>query len=381
MKILVLTKRQYMAKDLIDDHFGRFWELPFELAALGHDIKGLTLSYRSRAEGDFIERDGKDKPAITWSSVNLMRGYFPQIERYARRALEIAQQFRPDIIWACSDAYHAIFGRWLAKRTNARHVIDLYDNFEAFSASKIPGVLPAFRQALKAADGVTAFSTRLAGHVERSCSRTKPTVVIANGIRKSLFGPRDKNVSRQRLGLPSNGVIIGTAGALHESRGIEILFQAYQALTHEIDDLHLALAGPRRPRLAIPVGARVHDLANLPHQNVADFLNALDLAVICYRNSAQGEISFPQKAYEIVACRTPLVAARVGSMIELLENYPECLFQPENPVSLVQAIRRQLKHKTVVELPVPSWNDSARRLSAFFQQLLADDPISDMSLS
>jgi hypothetical protein len=68
-------------------------------------------------------------------------------------------------------------------------------------------------------------------------------------------------------------------------------------------------------------------------------------------------------------------------MTELLESYPECLFQPENPVSLVQAIRRQLKNKTVVEIPVPSWNDSARRLSAFFQQLLADDPISDMSLS
>jgi glycosyltransferase involved in cell wall biosynthesis len=381
MKILVLTKRQYMAKDLIDDHFGRFWELPFELARLGHDIKGLTLSYRRRAEGDSIERNGPNKVGVAWSSINLMRGYFPQIERYARRALGIAQQFRPDIIWACSDTYHAIFGSWLAKKTDARNVIDLYDNFEAFRASKIPGVLPAFRQAVKAADGVTAFSTRLAGHVERSCPRTKPSIVIENGIRKDVFGPRDKNACRKRLGLPIDSIIIGTAGALDKSRGIETLFQAYQALTHEIDDLHLALAGPRRPRLAIPVGARVHDLANLPNRNVAEFLNALDLAVICYRNSAQGEISFPQKAYEIVACRTPLVAARVGSMIELLENYPECLFQAENPVSLVQAIRRQLKHKTVVELPVPSWNDSARRLSAFFQQLLADDPISDMSLS
>jgi glycosyltransferase involved in cell wall biosynthesis len=150
-------------------------------------LRGLTLSYRRRAEGDFIE---PDKFHVVWNSVNLMRGYFPQIERYARRALEIAQQFRPDIIWACSDAYHAIFGRWLAKRTTARHVIDLYDNFEAFSASKIPGVLSAFRRAVKAADGVTAFSARLAGHVERSCPRTKPTVVIENGIRKDLFGPR-----------------------------------------------------------------------------------------------------------------------------------------------------------------------------------------------
>lgn len=381
MRILVLSKRQYMAKDLIDDHFGRFWELPFELAALGHEIKGLTLSYRRRAEGDFIERDGPDKVYVAWNSVNLMRGYLPQIERYARCALQLAQEFCPDIIWACSDAYHAIFGSWLAKKTGARYVIDLYDNFEAFTASKVPGVLPAFRRAVNWADGVTAFSTRLAGYVERSCPRTKPTVVIGNGIRKELFGPRDKDACRERLGLPIGSIIIGTAGALDESRGIDTLFRAFQALAHERDDLHLALAGPRRPRLAIPVGARVHDLANLPHRNVAEFLNALDLAVICYRNSTQGDISFPQKTYEIVACRTPVIAARVGSMIELFEKYPDCLFEPENPASLAQAIRRQLEHKKIVDLPVPSWNDSARRLSAFFQEVLAGDATSKINSS
>jgi teichuronic acid biosynthesis glycosyltransferase TuaC len=43
MKILVLTKRQYMGKDLLDDRFGRFRELPLELARLGHEvIGGLT---------------------------------------------------------------------------------------------------------------------------------------------------------------------------------------------------------------------------------------------------------------------------------------------------------------------------------------------------
>ena len=381
MRILVLTKRQYMAKDLIDDHFGRFWELPFELARLGHEIKGLTLSYRRRAEGESMEGDGANRLQVAWSSVNLMHGYLPQIERYVRRALQIARQFRPDIIWSCSDAYHAIFGRWLAKRVNARHVIDLYDNFEAFSASKLPGILPAFRRAVKAADGVTAFSSRLAGHVERSYQRTKAIAVIENGIRKDIFRPRDKKLCRQRLGLPSSSIIIGTAGALDKSRGIETLFEAYQALTREMDDLHLALAGPRNSRLTIPRGARVHDLANLPHDNVPEFLNTLDLAVICYRDSPQGQMSFPQKAYEIVACRTPFVAARVGSMIEVLDKYPDCLFEPENPVSLAQAIQRQLKQKTIVETSVPSWNDSAMRLSTFFQELLAADSSSKIIFS
>ena len=36
MRILVLSKRQYMNKDLIDDLYGRFRELPLALAGLGH---------------------------------------------------------------------------------------------------------------------------------------------------------------------------------------------------------------------------------------------------------------------------------------------------------------------------------------------------------
>ena len=48
MRILVLTKRQYMGMDLLDDRFGRFRELPLELARLGHQVHGLCLSYRAR---------------------------------------------------------------------------------------------------------------------------------------------------------------------------------------------------------------------------------------------------------------------------------------------------------------------------------------------
>src|SRR4030095_17117421 len=55
MKILVLTKRQYMGKDLLDDRFGRFRELPLELARLDHQVHGLCLSYRARNEAQVID--------------------------------------------------------------------------------------------------------------------------------------------------------------------------------------------------------------------------------------------------------------------------------------------------------------------------------------
>ncbi len=306
---------------------------------------------------------------MTWDSVNLLNGYLPQIERYTRRALQICRGFCPDIIWACSDAYHAIFGNWLAKRVQSKCVIDLYDNFEAFKASQFPGVVPLFRRAVRAADGITAFSKRLADHVARTYMRTKPISVIESGAGPNLFFPRERTECRRHFGLPQDAKIIGTAGALYRSRGIETLFKAFEQLSAEGDDLHLLLAGPRDREMSIPAGRRVHDLAELPHAEVPLLYNSLDVAVVCYRHSAQGEYSFPQKAYEIIACRVPLVAAAVGSMNELLLNYPDCLYEPENPSALATAIRGQLQTRKVIDIPAPSWADSAKHLSNFFLQV------------
>jgi glycosyltransferase involved in cell wall biosynthesis len=363
-----------MGKDLIDDYFGRFRELPLELARLGHEVQGLALSYRPRAEGTFVDGDGSGSARVIWHSVNLMNGVLPKFQIYKRRSLQLSHEFKPDLIWACSDAYHAIFGSWLAKRVGARCVIDLYDNFESFSASRFPGVLPLFRRAVRAADGVTSFSQRLADYVVRTYMRTKPTSIIENGARKDLFYPQDRNKCRRQLGLPENVIVIGTAGALHSSRGIETLFKAFEQLSAEIGNIHLALAGPREHRMRIPMGPRVHDFKELPHESVPAFVNALDVAVICYRHSAQGKFSFPQKAYEIVACRVPLVAAAVGSMNELLRDHPFCLYEPENSTSLAYAIRRQLQAKTIIEPPIPSWAESALRLSDFFAEIMGGRP-------
>ena len=50
MQILVLTKRQYMNKDLIDDRFGRFREIPLEMALKKHKVYGICLSYKKKED-------------------------------------------------------------------------------------------------------------------------------------------------------------------------------------------------------------------------------------------------------------------------------------------------------------------------------------------
>ena len=51
MKILVLTKRQYMGKDLLDDRFGRFRELPLEFALRGEVLHHDNSIERSAGLG------------------------------------------------------------------------------------------------------------------------------------------------------------------------------------------------------------------------------------------------------------------------------------------------------------------------------------------
>jgi teichuronic acid biosynthesis glycosyltransferase TuaC len=376
MKILVLSKRQYMGKDLIDDRFGRFRELPLELARLGHEVQGISLSYRPRAEGSIIDSAPCQDGQVIWHSLNLINGFVPALKSYFKHVRHLLHGFRPDVIWACSDAYHAIFGYRLSRQCQARCIIDLYDNFEAFGATKLPLVLALFKRAVRGADGVTCFSQRLAERIVQNYSRVKPTAVIESGVNTELFFPQDRLLCRQLLGLPEDATLIGMAGALHRSRDVDSLFRAFQILATENHRLNLVLAGARERGLRVPKGPRVHDLKTLPHERVPTFINSLNLSVIGYRDSVQGRYSFPQKAYEILACHAPLIAAAVGTMQDLLKDQPGCLFQPGHPESLAAAARSQLKSPVELNIPVPSWRTLARHLEGFFERICAGQVLS-----
>lgn len=355
-----------MGKDLLDDRFGRFRELPLELAKLGHEVMGVCLSYRQRTQGLLKDSDPDSPASVSWFALNVGRLVIPGLVRYWFQVKELLKNSRPDLIWACSDSFHVVFGVWIARLFRTKCVVDLYDNFEAFPATRLTGILPFFKRALQNADGITCFSKRLADHIFHHYGRKNSIAVIESGVRTDLFYPRDRSECRRRLGLPQDAKIIGTAGALYRNRGIDTLFRGFELLSAQDDSIHLAIAGSREPRIEIPQGPKIHDLGILPWDNVPLLISALDVAASCYQNSELGRYSFPQKAYEIMACQTPIVSAAVGTMIDLLSSHPQCLFEPDNPESLAQAVRLQLRKPTKIDRKVPSWSDTAQYLEAFF---------------
>jgi len=359
VRILVLCKRQYMSKDLLDDRYGRFREIPLALSEMGHAVTGLCLSYADRNQGRIW--DGQ----VCWDSLNAGRSKLPGLMRFVAKAGKMAAH--ADIIWACSDSFYGIIGLWAARWNRIPLVFDLYDNFEFYLAARLPVVKQLYRLAVRKADVVTCISAPLKDLVA-SYGRIEKVSVLENAVRADLFQPLDKAACRRALGLPEDAVIVGTAGALYRNRGIEALYSAAENLQARHPNLHLAVAGPRNT--PPPADKWVHDLGIMPLDAVPTLYNALDVAVICNRDNAFGRFCHPQKAAEILACNVPVVAARVGSLARLFETSPDWLYEPDNSVSLAAAISHRIGHAATNYDPVADWRDQAFKLEQWMAGVL-----------
>lgn len=340
-----------MNKDLIDDRFGRFREIPLALAQKGHKVQGLCLSYSDKKEGLF--HDGP----VTWRSINATPLLFPGLLRFILGARTLSK--KADVIWACSDSIYGIIGHMLSTKYGIPLIFDLYDNFEYFLMARLPGIKQFYRYVVKNCDAVTCVSRPLANLVTSS-GRNKPTFILENAVRKDLFLPMSKEECRKALNLPQHVCIIGTAGALTKNRGIKVLFEAFDILREKNENIHLAVAGPRN--LTIPKDIKIHDLDILPLEKVPLLLNSLDVGVICNQKNDFGKYCFPQKTRELMACNIPIVVANIGSMKELFSDKSEWLYEPGDKGSLSSVLEYRLFDRhTEYETP-PSWSNLASTL-------------------
>ncbi len=369
MKILAISKRQYTNLDLIDDKFGRIRELPIVMSQLGHEVSGICLSYRSRKEG--IYKDQKNDASVKWYSLNLKRLFHFGANSYYSALNTIIGEKKPDLIWASSDALHIILGALIAWKFKIPFVADLYDNYESFQAIRLIGGKGVFRYALKHADGITCVSHPLAGFIRKTVEFEGPVHVIENAVVQGAFYPRNKLACRRQLGLPDEGFFIGTAGAISKSRGVEVLFDAFQSLVNKEPNIRLVFAGHCDKGLELPENNRIHYLGVLPPDKVPVLLSALDIQVICNKDSTFGKYCFPQKFYEAVACQTPVVAAAVGSMPKLLEHYQDHLFEPGNARELEFVLQQRMQRPTSMHLNAATWDARGLELESFFQEILS----------
>lgn len=364
MKILVICKRQYTNRDLIDDSYGRLFEIPEELTKVGHEVQGITISYRKKTEGVFKPKN------VVWHSIN---GYpFINFIKISKAINALIIEFNPDIIWASSDVFILYSAVRICKKKKIPIVIDFYDNYESFGLTKLPFVKSLLANSCRNSSGITSVTRILSQLISQNYKiHSVPIIEIGNAASHHFF-PIDKKTARNHLGLPENGLLIGTAGALDKSRGIEILFKAFSELKKRNESLFLVIAGPRDNTINKHPKENIIDLGILEPRLVPFLFNSLDIAVICNKNSEFGKYCYPQKYEEIIACHTPVLAANIGELALKLSASPKNIFEPDNPKDLIEKIELMLNssHDVQKKTLAATWQERAYQLHIFLLKLI-----------
>lgn len=355
MRIAFLCKRRYTGKDVVADRFGRMHEIPWQLACLGHEVRGFCLDYHRSGDTNVVY-DAVPAGSMSWNARSLGRLRLPGLMAYPWQLLRQLHADRPDLLLGASDIPHAVLTAWLSKHLGVPYALDLYDNFEGFGQARIPGAVPALRWAVRGAGLVVTVSEPLRDWVQTEYARTEPVLVMPNAIDKAVFRVDSRLAARQRLSLPPDAELVGTAGGLYRSKGLDTLYAAWPTIAAMRPRARLVLAGPtEEARLPLPQGDKVHYLGNLRHAQVADVFNALDVGVVTVADSTFGRYCFPQKAYEMLACGLPVVASDVGVMSGLLQDFPQLLYRPNDASGLAQAVAYQLDAQVSVPLHTHDW--------------------------
>lgn len=368
MRIAFLCKRRYMGKDVIDDRYARLYEIPFQLARLGHEVHGFCLGYQSQAEGIVEHEAGPGR--LVWHARSLNRSVLPRLIGYPGWLSAQLRRVNPDLLIGASDIPHVALTGWLANRLGLPYAIDLYDNFEGFGQARLPGFKTALRRATRHAGLVTTTSDALHDLVRDGYAAKGKVISMPSTVDLSLFTRGDSGAARKALGLPAEALLVGTAGGLHEDKGVGTLYDAWPRIEAALPNVHLVLAGPIDSSLPPPSGPRVHYLGMLSHTRAATLFQSLDVGVIYLRDTTFGRYCFPQKAYEMLSCGLAVVAADVGAMPSLLADVPQARYRPDDPSDLARAVQAQLEAPKHPNIAIESWETIIARLEPDLMKLI-----------
>ncbi|MBU1043911.1 MAG: glycosyltransferase family 4 protein [Candidatus Omnitrophica bacterium] len=286
------------------------------------------------------------------------------------------KEFPFDVIlstWAYPDA----FGSYLiAKMLKKPIAIKVHgSDINAYSAYFLRRKM--IRWALSNCDKVIAVSNGLKEAMIKIGVPQEKIDVIPNGVDSNLFKPMDIGECRKKLNLPINSKIILYLGNFVSGKKLDVLIDAFYALSRLDKDILLLLVGDgtmrnvlrekvnklRIAHCVVFAGRQLHSKMNL-------YINACN--VLCLPSMSEG---CPNVILESWACGKPVVATKVKGITELfISNERGILVEPDNVESLVRGLSQALmldwdcvflKEQVLCN----SWGDNAKSLFKILQDI------------
>jgi D-inositol-3-phosphate glycosyltransferase len=208
------------------------------------------------------------------------------------------------------------------------------------------------------------------------------------GVDHRLFRPGSQQSARRRLGLGPGPVVL-FVGRIQPLKGVDVLLEAFGRIEKIYPEATLLIVGgPSGPRgqrellmlrqraVGLGVLGRVKFYGPLPHGLLADFYRAADVVVVPSRAESFGLV-----AAEAQACGTPVVAAKVGGLVYVVDDgVTGVLVDGWNPADYAEildrlladdGLRKKMSEASVIWAKRFSWDATVRRYLELYKGVLA----------
>ncbi|MFO7655402.1 MAG: glycosyltransferase family 4 protein [Candidatus Krumholzibacteriia bacterium] len=306
------------------------------LAAEGHEVDLLTY-----AEGDAREYPrlthrrlprvpgvGKVPPGFSWKKAIYSSLLIPA-------ALRLARGRRYDLVHAVEEA---VFVAMLLKRIYSLPFV--YDMDSALARQLVdkarwlrplsPVFRAAERTAIRQAVAVIAVCPALVAHAN-ACGAQRS--VLLQDVALLDDRPPGREATDLRQGLAASAMLILYVGNLERYQGVDLLLEGFAAARRRGSDAALAVIGgvpadvERYRRLAsqLGIGHEVRFLGPRPLEDLGAYLAQADV-VVSPRTRGNNT---PMKVYSYLASGKPLLATKIDSHTQVLDDEVACLVTPD----------------------------------------------------
>lgn len=258
-----------------------------------------------------------------------------------RLAARLLKNGSYDLVYTHEEA--SLFGAWMKKNRSISHLYDMHSllsqqmfNFRVPFAKLLSRVWRKLeRWAMQRSDAIIAICPELETSIH-SLNIDKPVIVIENsGIAEFLDGVDRESVDRLRVSFPwPDRFVIGYIGTFEPYQGVDILLEAASEVIR---------SKPQRTPGWVLVGipsdellnwkSRVRKLDLLPHVHLVPKVSPEDAAI--YQKAVNLLVSprirgtnTPLKIYSYLASGTPILATRLKTHTQVLDDRISILVEP-----------------------------------------------------
>ncbi|WP_241521652.1 glycosyltransferase family 4 protein [Arthrobacter pityocampae] len=330
--------------------------------------------------------------------VPMARGFDRRIQQQAEELLRLALEIKPAVLHTTTPFVNGIVTEQVARALGIPWVYEARGQLaDTWAANRPARVKTSERyklftdreaQVMRKASLVVTLGEAMKRGIMRSGVPQDRILLSPNGVGEEFLDePVSAPAARELVGLPREGVFVGTVSSLVDYEGLDTLLRAVALLAPTHPELRCLIVGdgsaaPALRSLAeeLKITSRVIFTGRVPRHDARTFHQALDVFVVPRRDLEVTNAVTPLKPVEAMACSRPVIASDLPALREIITHgVTGLLVDPEDPVALAAAIQhflgREVERVNVgirgreVVLATRTWARNASLLSDAYKEL------------